>query len=226
MGVRVWAHRIGNFVRKPESGFGFTIRFSGLDDLIASMSKSGLRGRVESLVIVAHGDESGLVQLDRNLTPTALPSFDREFTNLKPYFEPSAGSKLIFMSCLAGLEKDGDRLLCGISARLANVHVSGFEVNGSTVAEGMPMEPGSLTDGIGLMNGGPAKLMKGKPVLDEYSIFSKWAFNGYITRIPAREQLQRKGLKCAWSLCPGHAKPTDRCVPATKGMQGARAYPG
>ncbi len=92
--------------------------------------------------------------------------------------------------------------------------------------EGLPTLPGQVLEADNFMRGMPAKLLKGLPILTEYSKFSKWARNGYITKIPIQEQIKKPNYRCAWSLCPGHAKPTDRCVPAIKGLGKPRPYPG
>ncbi|MEP6495249.1 MAG: hypothetical protein ABJF01_21360 [bacterium] len=225
MGTNVWAYRVGNFPSDAKTGWSYSIHFHGLDELIASLKAKRLERKVDTLAIVAHGDAGGLVQLDRDLTPLSIGSFISAFTDLNAYFE-EGGGKLIFISCIAAIGADGDALLTGVSKLVPNTHVVGFTINGAMAQEGLPTAPGQVLDGDNFMRGMSAKLMKGRPVLTEYSVFSKWARNGYITKIPYQEQVKRLGFRCAWSTCPGHAKPTDRCVPALKGVGHARPWPG
>jgi hypothetical protein len=224
MKVRVWAFRVGNFVESSASGWAYAIRFNSLKDLIAGMSERKLNGRVESLAIVAHGDASGVVQLDSNLTPTTINNFTADLAALADFLDPHA--KLIFISCLAGSGKEGDQLLTGISRILSNVHVIGFTIQGAMAQEGLPSAAGQVLEGQNFMRGMPAEKMRGLPALTEYSAFSKWARNGYISRIPIQEQTKQPGYRCAWSSCPGHAHPMDRCQPAIKGMTKPFPYPG
>lgn len=224
MKVRVWAFRVGNFQKSPATGWAIAISFNSLKDLVSEMRRQKLDGSVETLAIVAHGDASGVVQLDKNLTPATLNAFTADLAALRSFLGPH--SKLIFISCLAGTGSEGDKLLTGISSILFNVHVIGFTINGAMAQEGLPSEAGQVLEGEYFMQGMPAKLMRTMPVLTEYSVYSKWARNGFITRIPVQEQMRRPGYRCAWSSCPGHAHPIDRCQPAIKGMSKPFPYPG
>jgi hypothetical protein len=174
-------------------------------------------------VIVAHGDAGGVVQLDRNLTSKTVASFGSELSALSGYLTTHA--HLVFVSCIAAVGPEGDVLLTEVSKYLPNRHVVGFTINGGMAQEGLPAMPGQVLEAENSQRGMPAKLLKGLPMLTEYSYFSKWARNGAITRIPAQEQVARPNFKCAWSACPGHAKSTDRCWPAIKGLAKARPYP-
>lgn len=224
MGQKVWAWRVGNFPSDSSSGWTQSIHFKALEDLVDTLEKKKLRRQVDTLAIVAHGDAGGLVQLDRNLTPGTLASFGETLTAMDGYFG-DWGGKLLFVSCIAALGKDGDDLLTGLSKYLPNVHVIGFTINGAMV-ESYPNLPGQVYEGQNFMSGMNAKLMKALPPLTEYSPFSKWARNGYITKIPYEEQVKRPKYRCAWSLCPGHKNPIDRCVPAIKGLGYPKPYPG
>jgi len=223
MTARVWAFRAGNFTKDRSSGWSHTIHFKSLKELTEELANNSLEGQVEILAIVAHGDSNGLVQLDRNLTPGTLASFGDELDTLNKFLVTHG--KLIFVSCIAGTGKEGDELLTGISKRLPNRHVIGFTIFGGMAQEGFPTLPGQILEVQHWMPGMPAKLLKGLPTLTEYSYFSKWARNGYITRIPIDEQSKDEKHRCAWSLCPGHAKATDRCQPALKGVGRPWEYP-
>jgi Domain of unknown function (DUF4347) len=224
MESKVWAFRVGNFVQDSSSGWSYSIRFNSLKELIEALREKKLSGQVETLAIVAHGDAAGLVQLDRDLNRSTIGSFGNALTNLNDFLMPHG--KLIFVSCLAALGQEGTELLIGISKYLPNRHIIGFTINGGMAQEGLPTLPGQVLEAENFMRGMPAKLLKELPTLTEYSNFSKWARNGYITKIPLQEQIKRPNYRCAWSLCPGHAKPTDRCVPAIKGLIKPRPYPG
>jgi hypothetical protein len=225
MGTKIWAYRVGNFVSDSSSGWSYSFRFNAIKDLIKQLKEKNLERRVDTLAIVAHGDLGGVVQLDRNLTPSTVASFGVDFNDLNYFFE-DGGGKLIFVSCIAALGSDGDNLLISISKYLPNVHVIGFTINGVMSKDGLPSLPGQVLEGESFMNGMSAKLMKGLPLITEYSFFSKWARNGFITKIPIQEQIKRPNYRCAWSLCPGHSSATHRCVPAIKGVSRPRPYPG
>jgi hypothetical protein len=224
MGIKVWAFRTGNFVQDSSSGWRYSIPFNSLDGLIKELRDKKLMSQVETLAIIAHGDTGGLVQLDRDLTAKTIGSFGRALIDLNDFLIPFG--KLIFVSCIAALGEAGDDLLNGISQFMPNRHIIGFTINGATAQEGLPSVPGQVLEGENIIRGMPAKLLKGLPALTEYSYFSKWALNGHITKIPIQEQIKKPNYKCAWGLCPGHAKPTDRCEPAIKGLGGRRPYPG
>lgn len=223
MGCKVWAYRVGNYPDDKSSGWQHSIRFSSLDDLSKELDDRGLRRSVDTLGIVAHGDTGGLVQLDQDLTPATIASFGKSILQLNNYFETPA--KLMFLSCIAGDGPQGTKFLLELSSRLPNVHVIGFTIFGVEAAPGQPSRPGQMYEIESPAPQLTAKILKGLPLIDEYDKFSKWALNGYITKIPIQEQIKRPGYRCAWSTCPGHAKPTDRCVPAVRGLGRDRPYP-
>jgi hypothetical protein len=222
MGVNVWAFRVGNYVAWPPAGWMHAIRFSSLGDLTSELESRGLADNVETLAIVAHGDVAGLVQLDRNLTPGTIGSFSSEIAALGRYI--SSRGKLVFMSCLAGADRDGDQLLTKLSLLLSNRSIIGFTIKGAKASEGMTCAAGQVYEGDGLLDGMPASQLRGLPELREGSLYSKWAWNGSITRLPTLEQAKRPKNKCAKPGCPGHKSPGDRCQLYVKGLSRPLPY--
>jgi Domain of unknown function (DUF4347) len=225
MGVNVWASRVGNFVASGHSEWAHVIHFNALSDLATSLTDKKLKqGEIEKLVIIAHGDAGGVVQLDRVLTPDTISSFASEIDALRGFM--GVHCKLIFMSCISAVGPQGSLLLTKLSSSLTNRHIIGFTIKGAMMAGGWPSTPGQVYEGDNFMSGMPAKAMKGMKPLTEYSVFSKWGRNGFITKIPYEEQVKNPNFKCAWWNCPGHAKPTEWCQPHFKGVKHLYPYPG
>jgi hypothetical protein len=201
------------------------IHFNALGDLAKLLTDKKLKdGQIDRLAIIAHGDASGVVQLDRVLSPTTIGSFSSEISAVGGFV--GQHGKLIFISCLAGSGPAGSQLLTMISRTLSNRHIIGFTINGAMMAGAWPSAPGQVYEGENFISGMPATAMKGMKLLNEYSVFSKWARNGFITKIPYQEQVKNPHYKCAWSLCPGHARPTEWCQPHFKGAKHSYPYPG
>ena len=232
----VWAAhtapRIGRWQTHAYStGWSHTIHFSSLRDLLLQMSSGrGLQdanavrpratmnwprqdrrpiGWVSRLGIVAHGDQAGVVQLGRDLTPDSLPAFDRELTELGEYLTPDG--MVVFFSCIAGSGSEGSRLLTGLSERLPGRTIVGFTVMGETQASEnlsamSPQSPGWVREA-------PHGAESGRPgaegMLDPWSVYAKWAKNGRITRSPPATR--QEGNRCANPQCPGHRSPLDHC---------------
>ena len=76
----IWAFRTGagagTWTRDPSTGWSDTVEFSDFHLLPPELERRGLRGRVDRLGVVAHGNTSGVVQLasSGNLTPSSVTS--------------------------------------------------------------------------------------------------------------------------------------------------------
>lgn len=80
----VWAYRIDTFDWKNDAtktGWSHAFKFTGLSDLITQLrnARPSISGQITKLGIVAHGNQAGLVQLDRDLTVESLSTFRKEF---------------------------------------------------------------------------------------------------------------------------------------------------
>src|SRR5205085_7171855 len=134
--------RVGAWERRPETGWSHTLQMTGLTGLVESMDKAGLRGVVTQLGIVAHGDQPGVVQLDRVLMAATSSGFESEFNRLRWYLTRDA--MLTFYSCIAGQGERGSRLLIEISRLLPGRTVVGFEVFGLIGPPGLTNSPGAM----------------------------------------------------------------------------------
>src|SRR6478735_6905240 len=106
----VWAARkdTGIWVDKSKAGdWQYVITFSDLRDLVGQLEKlkPSPKGQVRKLAIVAHGDQNGVVQLDRTLSATTAPSFKSEFSALSQFL--IYYGRVIFFSCVAGGDEPG-----------------------------------------------------------------------------------------------------------------------
>lgn len=205
----VWAYRIGSWTEDSSTGWSHTISMQGLSDLCESLMSKGLQDRVRRLAIVAHGDQSGLVQLDRNLTSSTINTFAAELTRLAGFLTRDA--MLIFYSCVAGAGEAGSQLLVSLSSRLPNRTIIGFEMFGLIGTPGLPNAPGRMQASetslaqLAVQPGGTVG------ELGPFSRFAKWARNGAVVRFPILEQNNRPGRRCANPQCPGHAAAGHRC---------------
>lgn len=211
----VWAPfrapRIGDWQdRAYTSGWSHTIYFTSLRNLLDEMSRrSGLRGKVTRLGIVAHGNTDGLVQLDRNLTAGTVQTFHDELQDLRLYLTRNA--QCIFYSCIAGAGRDGDRLLNSLSHRLPGRTIIGFIVLGETSANEAlshlsPQTPGHVREAPHGEGSGRAGR---RGLLGPESEYAKWSRNGTIVR---NASLYRNAQRqCANPDCPGHRSVYDRC---------------
>jgi hypothetical protein len=93
------------------------VEFTSLGDLVGQL-KTLNASQISKLGIVAHGNQSGLVRLDRDLTPESAPSFNSEFSDLSQYMADYG--RLIFFSCKAGDSEPGTKLLNILSAIRSN----------------------------------------------------------------------------------------------------------
>jgi hypothetical protein len=200
----VWAARIGNWHSDTSSGWSHNLGFNALSDLLTTLGDEGLRGRVNRLGIVAHGDVGGLVQLDRNLTVSTLSSFSRELNALKDYLTLNA--MLIFYACVAGRAEPGTRLLRELSQILEGRTIVGFNVYGCYSPH--PSVPGQMRSSLMPScstgsTGGP---------MSPWNEHAKWAYQGWIARWPYDEQIRRDSYRCGYPSCDGHRNPRDRCT--------------
>ena len=68
-----------------------------LTDLADFLERARLRGVVTQLAIVAHGDQPEVVQLDRPLMGSNVPSFAADFAKIKPYLTADAMLTLLLL---------------------------------------------------------------------------------------------------------------------------------
>ncbi len=193
--MRVWAV----MRRKMEKDTGVwqkgswdhLIEFTSLGDLVGQLTRVGA-SHIDKLGIVAHGNQPGLVLLDRDLTPESAPSFSSEFSALSQYMNDYG--RLIFFSCKAGEGEPGTRLLNILSGSsfLPNRHVIGFAVFGYIGASGGDNTAGEVFADLHPTDAskpdiGPAD-QTGDTHLTEHSWHSKWSLNGQIIRRPMNDQ--------------------------------------
>lgn len=188
--VNVWSHRIGKFSPDPEGIWPYVFKISTLQDLVDHLEKAKLHGRVFKLVIVAHGDAAGLVQMKPNITSENVASFADEFQRLSRFLNPNG--MLLFESCQAGLGDTGTLLLTRISAYFKPTQfVVGFMVNGSWI-EKTPNQAGDIFEAPDSMFGMPVReLFKNKKRMTEESQYAKWAQNGRVVRLPLSEEYSK-----------------------------------
>ena len=204
----VWATRTGEWTQDHSSGWGYIFAFHGLKDLVASMTRAGLSGRVAQLAIVAHGDQDGRVVLDRDLTPDGvLGEFSSELADLRRFLTPDG--LLAFYSCIAGKGEDGSALLANLSNALPGRTIVGFVLYGYIGPSGAGNRPG-VVEADEDQNLPPRK-KDALGYLDPWCRWAKRARNGQIVHIPITEQNVRPGKRCANPKCPGHDNPADSC---------------
>jgi hypothetical protein len=191
----VWAARnnTGIWVDRSKAGdWRLILSFSDLGDLVGQLERlrPSPKGQIRKLAIVAHGDQNGIVQLERNLSPANALSFKSDFSALSQFMINFG--RVIFFSCIAGGGEPGTQLLNTLSAHcLPGRHVIGFEKFGSIGRYGSDNTPGAI---FAAQSPPPSALdlivadsTLGKR-LSEYSWFSKWSFNGRIIRRPLGDQ--------------------------------------
>lgn len=202
----VWAHRVGAWTSSGP-GYQHVFPIRGLDDLLHRLKLSpGLRGQVDRLGIVAHGDRDGVVRLE----PTILNAFTvsrrltEHFEKLRIYLTPRAF--MSFESCIAGAGADGSALLTAVSRQLPGRTIVGYEVFGLIGREGLPNTPGRVQERTNaLVDGGR------RAFLTPSSIFAKWARDGNVIRWA---MYGRDGSNhCGAPGCPGHAEAIHHCPP-------------
>lgn len=232
------APRIGLWQNNAYStGWSHTIPFSTLADLVESMASTpALRqrspdagpptsrltmrgpaprpleewdGRVNRLGIVAHGDQQGVVQLERNLTASNVSSFSAELAQLTTFLTTDA--QLIFYSCIAGSGDEGTRLLVALSLYLPGRTVIGFTVMGETEASELlsgvsAQSPGAVREAP---HGEGSGRRGAEGLLGPQSVYAKWARDGRLVRnAPMQRDAQNH---CANPDCPGHSSPLHHC---------------
>src|SRR3954468_14721256 len=133
----------GKWNKGSGTGWDHLILFSDLWDLVGQLERLNQKGQVQRLGIVAHGDQGGIVQLDRDLTAESALSFKSEFSALSQFRIPFG--RLIFFSCIAGSGVAGTKLLNLLSGSfLRDRHVIGFEVVGYIAQSGFDNSPGGV----------------------------------------------------------------------------------
>ena len=195
--INVWAFRIFAFKPNKPGGWNYTLHFNTLADLVEQLEKEKLQRRIDKLVIVAHGDNAGLVQFDKSLTRDSIEDFASELKKLGTLLSPTG--KLLFESCQAGGGEQGSELLMRISKYLAPEQtVVGFIVNGLSpgMAGGLA---GDIFEAPNSMSGMRASQFKdAKTRMTEESFYAKWARGGKIVRLPLIEEFSK--LKGDWSI--------------------------
>lgn len=196
--TNVWAFRIGNYKPNPAGGWTHAIRFSGLDDLIEKLKQASLQGRLSKLVINAHGNKAGLIQLDHNLEIDNVTSFAEYFNKLSTFLIPNG--MLLFHSCQAGGGAPGTLLLSRISSYMQpGQYIIGYSVSGQNSGS-YPALAGDVFEAPNSMPDLPIELYKKgeRRRLNENSIYAKWAQNGRVIRLPLEEEISR--LKGLWTV--------------------------
>jgi len=171
------------------------------------MGERGFAGAVSQLGIVAHGDSPGVVQLDRELTATSIPSFSGGFDALDRYLTRQA--KVIFFSCIAGKDAPGSALLTALSLRLRGRTFIAFEVFGWI--SNFASNPGQILEDVYGWPGPNPPAPSPAVTMTPWGRFAKWALEGRIIRYPALEQNGRPHKKCANPACPGHSSALHQC---------------
>lgn len=165
------------------------IEFTSLSDLVGQLKRVGA-SQISKLGIVAHGNQPGLVLLDRDLTPESAPSFNAEFSALSQYMTDYG--RLIFFSCKAGSGEPGTNLLNILSGSfLRKRHVIGFAVFGYIAPDGDANTAGEVLADLSPLNQTPNLVQAdqtGDKHLTEHSWHSKWSLNGQIIRRPFNDQ--------------------------------------
>jgi len=195
----VWAYRFGNYEEDPSTGWSHSMHFHSLLRLMKEMDRHKLIDRVTRLGIVAHGDSGGLVQLDRDLTPESICSFQRELGQLVLYL--TLHGQLIFYSCIAGAGSKGSRLLMEISKFLPGRTIIGFDIKGMGAKAGLSAKPGQV-EAARSTAGAEVSWSQGYR-LDLYGRHAKWALNGEIVLMPHDERMTRS-YYCTNPKCKGH----------------------
>lgn len=128
----VWAAindpTVGTFRESTTTGWSHLFYFDTLSDLLIKMKQNRLRGKVDILGIVAHGDAGGLVNLGSPLTPETIDEFRNPLHTLRWYLKPQA--TVAFYSCVAAIGEGGSKLLAEVSRLLPGRYIVGFTVWG------------------------------------------------------------------------------------------------
>lgn len=191
----VWAYREGAFSRTASTGWNHTINFTSPSDLAGQMDAAGLRGRVQRLVILAHGDRPGQLLMEGTRHgATSAAVIGRLYA---PFLQSNA--MLILMACIAGAGDDGSLFLRRLSTELRGRVIVGFSAYGVIDSSfGGALNPGNVQAAPGQRPVPGARLQPWSP-------WAKWAHQDMIVRLPANEQESNAGRRCANPSCPGHA---------------------
>jgi len=187
--IWAWRHDAGEWTANdPErTGWSHQMAFHGLPDLIQRMTalKPAVAGQVTKLGIVAHGNQSGTVQIDPVLTSATAMSMEKDLRRLNEFLAPYA--RLIFFSCVAGNGDEGTRFLNLLSSQFfPHRYVIGFEVWGlfSRLTPAPGMIDASMLDRSSM----PAGPGPNSSRLTEYSWYAKWSLDGTIIRKAMNQQ--------------------------------------
>src|SRR5438105_1487049 len=197
----VWSFRVGAWASDTATGWSHTIGpFNTLRDLMTLFDNARLQGAIRRLAIVAHGNEPGVILLDRRLTAATIGTFTTELHNLRRYLTSEA--MLLFYSCIAGAGAAGSRLLVDLSTQLPGRTIVGFELYGLIGPAGLLNAPGNMTatDAANAQMAMQPNAQHG--LLGPWSQFAKRARDGEIVHIPVLEQNGRPNRTCANPACP------------------------
>jgi hypothetical protein len=191
----VWAYREGAFSRTASTGWSHTINFTSPSDLATQMDAASLRGRVQRLVILAHGNRPGQLLMEgTRLGATSAAVIGRLYA---PFLRSDA--MLVLMACIAGAGDDGSLFLRRLSTELRGRVIVGFSAYGVIDSSfGGALNPGNVQAAPGQRPVSGARL-------EPWSPWAKWAHEDVIVRLPADEQESNAGHRCANPNCRGHA---------------------
>jgi hypothetical protein len=191
--VKAWVYSgiSSNFMSTSE--WPIVFRFSGLADLNEKLKAEGAES-IDRLVIASHGDKAGYIGLDPPLQDDASPPARHHLAYLRNFLASNA--RVMFIACMAGRGRPGDKLLMAISSVLATCEIVGFIVPNET---------------WGPIPGGFKVYMPDNGRNDEWSTYAKWARNGSIIRPSFFERTRfqetdpTKRNRCGSHNCPGHS---------------------
>ena len=197
--ARVWAYREGAF-RGTEGGWTHVVNFNYAHNLVDQLTALNLLGQVEHLAILAHGNIPGQVLMNEpwgpgppGPTPIGASTFGRLYA---PFMRPN--SLVILTACVAGGGDRGSRFLSEISISIPQSVIVGYSIWGMfSDSFGSYSVPGNVQAAPGQRPIAGARLTPWSP-------WAKWARRGAIVRLPADEQEQMSGRRCANPNCPGH----------------------
>jgi hypothetical protein len=209
----VWAFREGKFASNATSGWSHTVKFGAIDDqqpmmgnrdtgtadLLDQLENANLRGIIDRLDIVAHGDPGKLLMSGRKSRET----HPQQLRDLAVFLRSNA--MLVFPSCRLGAGTTGDEYLKFLSHLLPGRVIVANDTWG-WFAPVAPSYPGQVQEAPSAGNPGP-----GAPYFTPWSAHAKWAYRGSIVRLPTDEQKGFRNKRCANPSCPGHASENDRC---------------
>ena len=203
--VNVWAYRRENLGTsfKVAGEWNQVVEFGTLPDLLEKFKTTKLpSGQVGKLGIIAHGNTPGVVQLKpTDLSKKTAHQYAGDFAALCHYLSNNA--RVIFYSCIAGQSAAGSFLLNELSKKhFPNRHVIGFERYG-VASETIDEPAGTVRCSTGGMSGfikpcEPTATMKpvtdrrrnDEQILNEYSIYAKWSYQGRIIKLPYDERIE------------------------------------